>query len=75
MATLTIRNIAPKIVRALKQQAERNRRSMEQEAREILAGQVADRSSAVDQIVRAWAAQKKAPSAHEVDAWIREGRP
>ncbi len=75
MATITIRNVTPKVVRALKQQAERNHRSMEQEAREILARQVGDRASAIDQIVRSWGVQKKAPSVREIDAWIREGRP
>jgi len=74
MATLTIRNVAPKVVRALKAQAERNRRSMEQEVRNIIEGQVADRTSAIDQITRSWSAQKRAPSAVEVEAWIREGR-
>ena len=75
MATLTIRNLAPKVVRALKAQAARNRRSMEQEARELLESQVADRTSAVEHIARAWAAQKRAPSAEEVETWIRDGRP
>ena len=74
MPTLTIRNVAPKVVRALKAQAERNRRSMEQEVREIIEGQVADRTSAVNQITRSWASQKRAPTAVEVEAWIREGR-
>ena len=75
MPTLTIRNVAPKVVRALKAQAERNRRSMEQEVREIIEGQVADRTSAISQITRSWAAQKRAPTAVEVEAWIRAGRP
>jgi len=75
MATLTIRNLAPKVVRALKVQAARNRRSMEQEAREIIECQVGDRTSAIDQITRSWAAQKRSPSAREVDTWIGEGRP
>jgi hypothetical protein len=48
---------------------------MEQEVREIIADQVADRASVVTQIARSWAAQKRAPSASEVEAWIREGRP
>ncbi len=75
MPTLTIRNVAPKVVRALKAQAERNHRSMEQEVREIIEGQVADRTSAISQITRSWAAQKRAPTAAELEAWIREGRP
>jgi plasmid stability protein len=74
MATLTIRNLAPRVVRALKAQAERNRRSMEQEVREIIEGQVGDRTSAINQITRSWAAQERIPSADEVEAWIREGR-
>lgn len=74
MSTLTIRNVPPKVVRALKAQAERNGRSMEQEVRQMLEGQVADRTSAINQITRSWAAQNKAPSGKEVEAWIREGR-
>ena len=50
MATLTIRNVPTKVVRALKAQAERNRRSMEQEVREIIEAQVGDRASAIAQI-------------------------
>jgi plasmid stability protein len=75
MATLTIRNLAPKVVRALKAQAARNRRSMEQEVRELLESQVADRTSAIEQISRSWGAQNRVPSADEVESWIREGRP
>jgi plasmid stability protein len=74
MATLTIRNIAPKVVRALKAQAERHGRSMEQEVREIIQGQVGDRTSAIKQITASWSAQKTAPSAEDVEAWIRKGR-
>jgi plasmid stability protein len=74
MATLTIRNLAPKVVRALKTRAVRNRRSMEQEVREIIEAQVADRTSAINQITRSWAAQKRAPAAMEVESWIGRGR-
>jgi plasmid stability protein len=74
MATLTIRNLAPKVVRALKTQAARNRRSMEQEVRELIESQVADRSSAIAQITQSWASQERAPAADEVEGWIREGR-
>jgi plasmid stability protein len=74
MATLTIRNVPTKVVRALKAQAERNRRSMEQEVREIIEAQVGDRASAIVQIEKAWVSQKRSPRAEEVEAWIREGR-
>jgi plasmid stability protein len=75
MPTLTIRNVPVKVVRALKAQAERNRRSMEQEVREIIAAQVGDRASAIAQIERAWASQKRSPTAGEIEDWLREGRP
>jgi plasmid stability protein len=74
MATLTIRNVPTKVVRALKVQAKRKKHSMEQEVREIIEAQVADRASAIAQIERAWTSQKRSPKASEVDAWIREGR-
>lgn len=74
MPTLTIRNLPAKVVRALKAQAERNRRSMEQEVREIIEAQVGDRASAIAQIERAWASQKRSPKPSEVETWIREGR-
>jgi plasmid stability protein len=74
MATLTIRNVPTKVVRALKAQAERNRRSMEQEVRDIIEAQVGDRASAIAQIERAWASQARSPKADEIEAWIREGR-
>jgi plasmid stability protein len=74
MATLTIRNVPTKVVRALKAQAARNRRSMEQEVREIIEAQVGDRASAIAQIEKAWASQERSPTAAEIEAWIREGR-
>ncbi|HVV49962.1 MAG TPA: hypothetical protein VHO06_09905 [Polyangia bacterium] len=70
MATPTIRNLAPEAMRALKARAARNGRSMEQEVRELIDSPVADRSSAVEQISRAWATQKRVPSAKEIGAWI-----
>ncbi len=75
MPTLTIRNVPAKVVRALKAQAKRNRRSMEQEVRELIEARVGDRASAIAQVKRAWASQKRRPTAAEVEAWIREGRP
>jgi plasmid stability protein len=75
MPTLTIRNVPSKVVRALKAQAERNRRSMEQEVREIIQAQVGDRASAIAQIRRAWVSQKRSPKASEIEDWLREGRP
>lgn len=74
MATLTIRNLSPEVVRSLKALARRHRRSMEQEVREILESQVGDRLSAIRQIERSWERQERRPSAEEIDSWIAEGR-
>ena len=75
MATLTIRNVPPGVVRVLKKLAKRNHRSMEQEVREIVELHVGDRMSAIEQIERAWASQSRAPRKAEVDSWIGVGRP
>ena len=75
MATLTIRNVPAKVVHALKAQAKRNRRSMEQEVREIIEAEVGDRASAIAQIEQAWASQRRSPKAEEIESWIRGGRP
>lgn len=43
MATLTIRNIPPEVLDRLKHAAARNRRSMEEEVRQLLQQRYADR--------------------------------
>ncbi len=75
MATLTIRNLSPTTVHSLKELARRNRRSMEQEIRDILERHAGDRLSAIEQIKREWRAQTRSPSSEEIESWIREGRP
>jgi plasmid stability protein len=74
MPTLTIRNLSPKTVRSLKQLAERNHRSMEQEVRDLIAAHVGDRLSAIEQIEAAWKRQRRSPTPQEVDEWIATGR-
>jgi plasmid stability protein len=74
MATLTIRNVPPKIVKTLKTLAKRNRRSMEQEVRAVLEEHVGDRQALLEQIERAWAQQARRPRAAEIDEWVRVGR-
>lgn len=74
MATLTIRNVRPGVVKSLKSLARKNRRSMEQQVRELLEEYVAERSSILEQIEAAWATQRRRPTAKEVDRWIRAGR-
>ena len=74
MATLTIRNVRPSVVKSLKSLARRNRRSMEQEVRELLEDYTADRRSILEQIEAGWAAQARRPTPEQVDHWIEAGR-
>jgi predicted DNA-binding protein len=75
MATVTVRNLSPKVVRSLKSLAKRNGRSMEQEVREIIEMYVGDKLSVMKQIEESWSRQARRPTAEEVDAWIKESRP
>ena len=75
MATLTIRNIPQRTVKALKTLARRNRHSMEQEVRDLLEAWVGERSAVLERIEAGWAAQSRRPRAGEVERWIRAGRP
>jgi plasmid stability protein len=74
MATLTVRNLRPRLVKSLKALARKNRHSMEQEVRELLEQHFADRASILQQIEAGWAAQARRPTAKEVDRWIGVGR-
>jgi plasmid stability protein len=74
MATLTIRNVRPSVVKSLKSLARKNRRSMEREVRELLEEYVADRGSTLAHIQAAWATQLRRPTAQQVDKWIGAGR-
>jgi len=75
MPTITVRNVPPKVVQSLKALAKRHNRSMEQEVRELLEGYVAERRAVLDQIEAGWQAQRRRPTASEVDAWMAVGRP
>jgi plasmid stability protein len=72
--TLTIRNLPPRVVRSLKSLARRSGRSMEQEAREVLEEHVAEREAILEQIEASWHAQRRRPTAAEVDRWLETGR-
>lgn len=75
MATVTVRNLPQKVVRSLKSLARRNGRSMEQEVREMIELYVGDKLSVMNQIEQSWPKQARRPTAAEVNAWIKEGRP
>jgi plasmid stability protein len=74
MATLTIRNVPDKVAKSLKSLARKNRRSMEQEVRELISEHVGERVSVLDQIQAAWGKQTRRPTATEVEGWISAGR-
>ncbi len=74
MATLTIRNVPPRVVKTLKALARRNRRSMEQEVRAVLEEHAGDREALLEQIEQAWAQQARQPDAAEIEQWLKVGR-
>ena len=74
MPTLTIRNVPVKVVRTLKSLARRNRRSMEEEVRQLLEQHAGDRSALFAEIEQAWSRQTRRPTAAEIDRWIETGR-
>ena len=74
MATLTIRNVPDKVAKSLKTLARKNRRSMEQEVRELISEHVGERVSVLDQIQAAWRKQARRPTASEVEGWLSAGR-
>jgi plasmid stability protein len=74
MATLTVRSVPAKVVKALKALERRHKRSMEQEVRAVLEQHVGDRTALLDEIEGSWTRQARRPHAREVDAWIDAGR-
>lgn len=74
MPTLTIRNLAPRVVQSLKSLARRHGRSMEQEVREVLEDHVIEREAVLEQIETSWGEQRRRPTAAEVDRWLETGR-
>ncbi len=75
MATVTVRNLTPKVVRSLKSLAKRNGRSMEQEVRELIEMYVGDKLSVMRQIEESWSRQARRPAADEVDVPDQRGSP
>jgi plasmid stability protein len=74
MPTLTVRNVPEALVQELKSIAQRHRRSMEEEVRQILEAHVAERQSVLRQVEESWSRQSRRPTAAEVDSWIATGR-
>jgi len=74
LATLTIRNVPPRVVQSLKSLARRHGRSMEQEVREVIEEHVTEREAVLAQIEASWGKQRRRPTAAEVDRWLEAGR-
>ncbi len=74
MATVTVRNLPDEVADALRRLAAKNGRSMEEQIRRLLAEQVVDRLSALEQIDAAVSQQSRPTSPAEIDAAIDEGR-
>ena len=74
MATITVRNVPDEVIVMIKNQARRNKRSMEQEVRNILSEVVLDRERAMKRIESLWQRQKRPISKEEVDTWLRKAR-
>jgi hypothetical protein len=73
-ATLTIRDVPLPVIRALKAQARRNDRSMEQEARDMLVAQLGGRAALLQEIRESWQWQTRQVTAPEIEAAILIGR-
>ena len=72
--TLTIRNVPAETVKTLKSLARSNKRSIEQEVRDILRTFIAERHSVLEQIEQSWAGQTRRQTAKEINGWIAAGR-
>ena len=74
MATLTIRNVRPGVVKRLKSMAREKRHSMEQEVRELLEAHAVDRRAVIEEAQRLRERQTRPPTAEEIEGWIEVGR-
>lgn len=78
MASLTLKDIPPRLHRQLRERAERNRRSLSQEALACLEQAVLTRpidAAAVLKRARAIRARIKPASDADIEKWINDGRP
>jgi len=73
--TLTLRDVPEPVVRALRERARRNRRSMQKELLSILHGAVLDRASLVQHLASLRAQVRGGMTIEEIHAAIDEGRP
>lgn len=75
MATITVRNVPPEIVEALKILAREQGNSMEQQVRTIIGEYLGERQALLEQIESSWDDQSRRPTVEEIEAWLGAGRP
>ena len=73
MGTLTVRNVPDEVIERVRTSAELNRRSMEQEVRELLRLRYGPRSEVLERIRNRWP-ELPQTGAREVKRWREEGR-
>lgn len=73
MATITVRNLPPELVKRVKESAAKYGRSMEQEIRDLIEQRYRRREDVLLEARARWEKLPR-PSAEEVDAWIETGR-
>ena len=73
MPSLTIRNIPPRLARALKSLAKQRGEPMERTVVALLEESAEDRLSALRQIEAGWQQQARRPEPGEIDGWIQTG--
>ncbi len=73
--TLTLRNVPEPVVRALRERARRNRRSMQKEVLSILQGAALDRASLTRQLASLRFDAGASMTLDEIQGAIEEGRP
>jgi plasmid stability protein len=75
MATLTIRNVPDEVVARIKSRSRDRGTSMEEELRGLLQSVYRDREAFHRRVEASIQRQKGRPTAEEIDAWKRFGRP
>ncbi|MBN2497242.1 MAG: Arc family DNA-binding protein [Deltaproteobacteria bacterium] len=73
--TLTLRNVPENVVRALRERAKRNQRSMQAELLAIVEEAAVDRRSLEEQLAACRSVMSRPMETAEIDECIVEGRP
>jgi plasmid stability protein len=75
MPTLTIRDVPEERIKALKERAKRNRRSMQAEVLTILDQVLATREETIKAIEDSWCEQERPTTPEEIGRWLKDSRP